>query len=144
MYSHNLFASQNTFENMYDKYSALLMYVAQEISPSKEEAEEILFITFTKARHLKLDQKSNSIHCTALIKLLLQTAHKQLSPGTESNHLKLKLFEKTPMLHKILCNQINLESHCNTNNVTTKQVAKIIREEFTLLHTSKEKDLNTA
>lgn len=133
MYSYNITATQNTLEDMYDKYSALLMYIAMEISPAKEEAEKILFITFTKASHLKLHHQSKGLPCITLIKLLIQTAQKQFSPGGQIHNLKLKLFENTPLLHKILCNQINLESYCNTNNVTRTEVAKVIREEFTLL-----------
>ena len=138
MYSFKLPTIENSFERLYDTYSPLLMHIALEIAPSKEEAEEILFITFTKASQLKLNEQSNSLHCIALLKLLIQTAHKEFTTETIKHSLKLKLFENTPMLHQFLCNQMHIDSLCTTNNMNRIELAKILRQEFALLSNKKE------
>lgn len=130
----------NTLENMYDKYSPMLYGIAAEIASSQKEAEQILLTTFQKAHRNDLIEKNKHSLCASLIKLTIQTAHEQLKP---KNNFKLKQFENTPLLHKLLCEQINLEDHCTENKITRTQVLKQIRKEFNSIRNTKAGETKT-
>ena len=119
------------FSQLYDKYSTMLYSIAVEISPTEKQAEEILIITFKKAHKLNLVAQTYPSLCITLIKIIIQTAHEHL--GDFKNNFRLKQFENTPLLHKLLCEQINLDNHCQENNLTRAELGKKIREEFNLL-----------
>ena len=109
----------------------MLYSIAVEISPTEKQAEEILIITFKKAHKLNLVAQTYPSLCITLIKIIIQTAHEHL--GDFKNNFRLKQFENTPLLHKLLCEQINLDNHCQENNLTRAELGKKIREEFNLL-----------
>jgi len=127
-------------ENIYDKYSAMLYSIAVEISPSQKAAKEILITTFKKIREQNLIQIYPSL-CVTLIKLLIKTSHQQLKPKELKHNFKLKQFENTPLLHKFLCEKIDLEVHCTENKLTRSEVGEILREEFNLLRKTKKEEL---
>ena len=126
----------NLFENIYDKYSKMLYSIAEEISPSQKAAEEIQITTFKKVHKQNLIQQIYPSICVTLIKLLIQTAHEQIYHNELKHNFKLKQFENTPLLHKLLCEQINIESNCTENNLSRTEAGKILREEFNLLRNS--------
>lgn len=123
-----------TFESLYDTYSPMLYTIALEISPTEKQAEEILSTTFLKAHQQNLIQKNKHSLCATLIKLTIQTAYEQLKP---KSNFRLKQFENTPLLHKLLCEQITLDDHCTENKITRTQVSYQIRKEFNLIRKSK-------
>lgn len=122
--------AESNFSNLYDTYSPMLYGIALEISPSPIQAEEILSAAFQKAVRQNLIQQNEHSLCATLIKLIIQTAHEQLN---HKNNFKLQQFENTPLLHKILCEQINLEDHCTENKITRMEAAKQMREELQLV-----------
>lgn len=123
-------SGKNIFENLYDTYSTMLYSIALEISPTKRHAEQILSDTFKEAHKQNLASQKNPAQCIALIKLIIQTARHQLNNNKGKINFRLKQFENTPLLHKLLCEQINLEDHCTQNKVTRSEAAKQMREEF--------------
>ena len=130
-----------TLENLYDTYSPMLYGIALEISPGQKEAEEILISTFHKIGKQNLLQQAHPSLCATLIKLIIRTAHEQLKPGQLKNNFRLKQFESTPLLHKLLCEQISLENYGDENKLARAEVAKRIREEFISLRNLKKKDV---
>ncbi len=131
----------NSLENIYDFYSRMLFNIAVEISATEQEAEEILLATFKKIHEQNIVQQIPPSLCLKLIKLLIQTAHERLKPEELKHNFKLKQFESTPLLHKLLCEQINLERHCIENNISLAEAGKILREEFNLLRNAKKREL---
>ena len=127
-------------ENLYNTYGPMLYGIALEISPAPKEAEEILIRTFHKIHEQNLLQARPAL-CATLIKLVIRTAHEQLNPGQLKNNFRLKQFESTPLIHKLLCEQISLENYGEENKLTRAEVAKRIREEFILLRNLKKRDM---
>ncbi len=118
-----------SIENLYDNYSPLLYGIALEISQKQSEAEEILIGTFQKIG-TQVFVKDDPKLCVTLIKLVIQTAHEQLSAGHFVNAFKLKQFESTPIFHKLICEQLSLDDYCKENKIKRVKVIKMIREEF--------------
>ena len=130
-----------TLENLYNTYSPMLYGIALEISPAQKEAEEILISTFHEIYKQNLLQQAHPSLCATLIKLIIRTAHEQLNSTQLKNNFTLKQFESTPLLHKLLFEQISLEKYGEENELTRAEVAKRIQEEFILLRNLKEKDV---
>jgi hypothetical protein len=118
----------------------MLYGVAMEIAPNKTAAEKMLIGTFQKIHQQKLDQQNVPPPYMALVKLLIQTAHEQLYTGQLKYNFQLKQFENTPMLQKLICEQIDLENYCIQNQLTRSEMAKKIREEITSLRDFKKTD----
>lgn len=132
--------SEIKFENIYDTYSPLVYGIALEISPTTEIAEQILFRTFQEVFDQNLIEQKHPSFCVTLIKLVFQITHEQLPPSQLKNNFKLKQFENTPVLHKLLCEQLNLEVYCENNKLTRAEIANKIREEFIFLRKEKNKN----
>jgi hypothetical protein len=116
-------------EALYDRYSPMLYGIALQVSPTQSEAEEILIRTFQKIGTLKLAQGNNRpIPCISLIKMTIEAAHELL--GSFCNNIKLKQFESTPILHKLLCEQMSIDNYCEENGIDRANAAKMIRVEF--------------
>lgn len=122
--------SVKTFEDIYDKYSPMLYGIALEISTSESEGEEILISTFQKVHSQNLIQSTNYSICGTLIKLLIQSAHEILNNNQGKINFKIKIFENTPLLHKLLCEQINFNDHCRDNSLSHAEAINQIRREF--------------
>ncbi|MBC8110648.1 MAG: hypothetical protein H7Y04_06265 [Verrucomicrobia bacterium] len=118
---------------MYDTYGSIVYGIALEMSQNQKEAEGILISTFEKIYKQKLMQQDSHCICATLIKLTVMTACEQLK---QTHGFKLKRFENTPLLHKLLCEQVSLASYCEENKLTQIQVAKTIREELNYLRNS--------
>ncbi|NUO00580.1 MAG: hypothetical protein HUU01_08190 [Saprospiraceae bacterium] len=113
----------STIEKLYDTYSSLLYHIALQISPTPKEAEEVLIGTFQKVYKNNLTDKYPSIFAK-LINLTIQTAQEQLGSEQVKNKFKLDQFEKTPVVHKLLCKQMSLQNYCEGYNLTRDEVAK--------------------
>lgn len=119
--------NKNTIEKIYDTYSPALYGIALEISTTEKEAEEIIIGTF-----LKLHKSNSSVensHCifVTLIKLLLATAREQIKL---KRIIKLKLFKNSPLLQKIVCENLSVKTICGQFQLTIAEVLQRIREEF--------------
>ncbi len=114
---------------LYDTYSPMLYGIALDISSGARQAEDILIRTFAKAGSpdRALDHPASA--CIALIRLLIESAHELLGP-TQASNIKLKIFEKTPLMHKMLCERVNLNDYCQANNMTRMEAGKKMREEL--------------
>lgn len=99
------------FENIYEKYSPMLYGIALQIDPEQKSAEQILIKTFKKIHEQEITQEKYPTYCLTLIHLILKTAH-EIFPLKFENNIKLKQFESTPLLHKLICKQINLQDFC--------------------------------
>jgi len=124
---------KTTLENIYDFYCPYLYSVALQISPTTQQAEELLIMTFQKAhtQHVDWVEQGKSF-CFLLIKLMVQIAQEQLSPGETKCNFKISQFEKTPLLHQLLVEQHSIDSYCIANDVGRHQVVLQIRDEFRL------------
>jgi hypothetical protein len=131
----------NSFENIYDKHSAMLFGIALELSSTEIEAEEILIKTCKKIHEYNLMLETNSSLCVTLIKLVIQTAKEQLKPNEIKHNFKFKHYENTPLLHKLLCEQKNLESYLIENNLSRVEIGKMLRKEFNLLRKMQQREL---
>ena len=119
-----------SIESVYDSYSAMLYGIALEISPSLKVAEDILIKTFEKVHQLNIIKHVSSSICVTLIKLILQTAQKELKHDEQKHNFKLKRFENYPLLHQMLCEQINLDGICLKHKLTPLKASQKLREEF--------------
>lgn len=132
--------SEIKFEKIYDSYSPLVYGIALEISPTTEIAEQILFRTFQEVFNQNLIEQKHPSLCVTLIKLVFHIAHEQLLPSQLKNNFKLKQFENTPLLHKLFCEQLNLEVYCKNNKLSPAEIANKIHEEFIYLRKIKKEN----
>jgi len=124
---------------LYQDYGVRLYVVALEIAPDQSATEKILVETFVKIHQLQLVQLNEHpppIYST-LIKLLLQTAHEHLYTDQLKYNFKLKQFEHTPLLHKLICEQISLENYCKENQISRAEAAKEMRKELMSIRRTK-------
>lgn len=101
--------------------------IAVDISPTILEAEEIFISVFEKVHKQNLIARVNNGICAKIIKLTIQEAHKQLNI---KDNIKLSRFENSPLLHEILCREINVDTYCQENKLSKMEVAERVREEF--------------
>ncbi|AEE53467.1 hypothetical protein [Haliscomenobacter hydrossis] len=131
--------SNTSVEKLYHSYGTKLYSIALEIAPNQAAAEKILIGTFVKIHRQQstlLNTHSPPIYIT-LIKLILQTAHEQLYTSQLKYNFTLKQFANTPLLNKLICEQISLENYCTENQLTRADAAKKIREELMSIRNSK-------
>lgn len=124
--------SKSEFLTFYERYSKMVFGAAMEITANQKLAEEILLETFKKAHHQNLDGQTKDSSCLSLIKLLIKTAHEILPDGGKPN-IRLKMFESSPTLHQLLCEQVSLENHCEEKNISRVEARKNIRAEVNML-----------
>jgi hypothetical protein len=128
--------SLQDFESLYDAYSPMLYGIAVKISQTQEEAEGILNSTFCQIFHeLKSFSNRPFLH-VIFIKILLQTAHKQLPGGKIGNGIKLKRFEAMPIIHQLLCQHKNIQEYCDEHQQTRREASNSISKEVILLQES--------
>ncbi len=125
--------TQNSLAKVYDLYGPMLYGIALEICEVEKTAEEIIFTTFQKFVKQNYLNSKKELFCALLIKLMIQTAHEQLNKNSAVFNFKVKQFEKAPLLHKLLCELIPLEDHCNNVKITRLEAARQIRSEFNLI-----------
>lgn len=124
---------------LYQDYGSRLYVVALEVAPDQTTAEKILVDTFLKIcppKFIQLNEPPPLIYI-ALIKLLLQTAQEQLYDDQSPYNFKLKQFEHSPLLHKLICEQMSLNDYCEENHLSRAEVAKEIRKEVMSLRKAK-------
>jgi hypothetical protein len=126
-----------TFDNIYESYKNMIYGIALEVSPSAQEAEEIMVSTFVKVHRDNIPAENHPSICISLIKTVIQTAHERLHPGQSNNNFKIRYFEKTPLLHSMFCGQLNIDKYCMDNGVGRAEAALILREEFNSLRSFK-------
>ncbi|MBK8567093.1 MAG: hypothetical protein IPN76_28145 [Saprospiraceae bacterium] len=117
-------------EALYDRHSSMLYSIALQISPTQSGAEEILIRTFQKIDQQAMFRDHHPADCANLIKLVIQTAIEYLGANVTANNFKIKQFEDTPILHKLLCEQMSLDNYCDENGIGRAEVTKIFRQEF--------------
>ena len=83
-----------------------------------------LINTFTKAHHQNVVDQKYPIPCIMLINLIVQTAIEQLKHEGKTNFV-LKKFANIPLVHKILCEQITLETY-NSKQCTPAPTKSIV------------------
>jgi hypothetical protein len=117
---------------LYQDYGVKLYVVALEIAPDQAAAEKIVIETFVKIHQQQLVQLNEHPPPSYItfIKLLLQTAHEHLYSDQLKYNFKLKQFEHTPLLHKLICEQISLENYCKENHLSRREAAKEMRKEL--------------
>lgn len=123
----------STFEILYHTYSKMLYGIALEISSDQKEAEEILINTFQKAYKQKITRQNYPSVCITLIRLIIQSAKERPSPNQQIKNFKLKQFDNTPLLHKILCDQISLEQCSEESKLSRNELSKKLRIEVLAL-----------
>jgi hypothetical protein len=127
------------FENMYDKYSPMVYGIVLEISPTKEQAGQILVRLFQKVYEQNILQEKKHCLCATLIKLTIQTAQEQLKQKKNNNFL---LFKDSKFLNMIICEERPVTTICEEYKMTFNQVTQKIREELHIVqHLKKVTDL---
>lgn len=119
----------------------MLYSIALQVSPSRIIAEKILLNTFKKVYQQYIVLQEKKPFCIDLIKVIIQTAQEELYPGETKYTFKIKQFENTPLLHKLLIEQVNLENYCNENGITRNNALLIIRNEFMMIRNTSAKNL---
>ena len=132
---------KTSFENIYDAYCPMLYSIALQVSPTRKIAEKILINTFRKIYH-QTDFQKKKPFCIDLIKMIIQTAQEELHPGETTYTFKIKQFQNTPLLYKLLIEQVNLENYCNENGITRNNALLIIRNEFMMIRNTSAKNLS--
>ena len=108
----------------------MLYNIALQVCPTYTKAEKILLLTFKKVYHQKIDWMDKKPFCFDIIKLIIQTAQEELYPGDTTCNFKIKEFENTPLLHKLLVEQLTLENYCIENSIARRKALLTIRNEF--------------
>ncbi len=124
---------KSSFEIFYDTYSSMAYDMALQISPNQDVAEQILLASFQKAKHQNIITRSHPSPCISLIKIIIDTAHKQLNNNQGKTNFKLRQFENSPMLQHLLCEQASIDAHCSNNNITKEEAAIKLRAELLAL-----------
>lgn len=115
---------------LYDSHGPMLYGVALQISPTQDEAEEILIRTFVKIERQAMFRNQHPSDCANLIKLVVQTGMEYLGSSVNANNFKLKQFEDTPILHKLICEQMSLDKYCEASGISREEAANALRKEF--------------
>jgi hypothetical protein len=119
----------SAIESIYDAYGPMLYGIALELAAGVNQADEILARTFAKIRKQNLFTEDQSSVCARLIRLLIESAQEVLDTRQTEN-IKLKHFEKTPLIHKLLCEQANITDYCEESKLTRLEAGKKLREEL--------------
>ncbi len=90
----------------------------------------MVIITFKKFYAQGATKQNSPSHCVTLIKLLVQTALEHLAHGTSEHRFKIKQFENSPLLHKLLCDKVDMLGQSTTNNLKLEESGKKIRQEL--------------
>jgi hypothetical protein len=131
----------DTFEAIYDAYGALLHSIALDILPSRREADEATTRTFVKIYTQPLARRS--LLCIELIRLLLTTAH-ELYPGSVSTAIPAGKMRQTPLIYRIIYERFDTDEYGAQNNLTYKQVRKMLHEEVFLIREAYDIERNAA
>lgn len=132
--------AKSKFEMLLDKYGPLLHQIALQISPTAEQAEDILIKAFADAHKQNIAEQSFPSPFISLIKILINRAQRQFGNSLSSETFKLPQFEKLPVLQRIFCEQTSLEIYCANNKITREEIGKQLRIEFLLLRKSHEEN----
>lgn len=132
---------KTSFENIYNAYCPMLYSIALQLCPTRKIAEKILLNAFKKVYQQNIVLQEKKPFCIDLIKIIIQTAQEELYPGETKCNFKIKQFEKTPLLHKLLIEQHSLENYCNENGITRHNALLIIRNEFMFIRNTCAKNL---
>jgi hypothetical protein len=122
--------AEHIIENMYDTYGGMLYNIALEILPTKKDAEDILIRLFEKIALQKGIQQNGLLICLPLIKLLLETAKEQPYAGRLKINYRLRQFQNTPLLAKVIFEEMGLENYCKENKLGRLDTAKKLRKEM--------------
>jgi hypothetical protein len=117
-------------ENLYDTYGGMLYSIALEILPTKKDAEDILVRLFEKIALQKGIQQNGLLISLHLIRLLLAAAKEQPYAGKLKINFRLKQFENTPLLNRIIIKEMRLDNYCKEKNITRVEGAKELRAEL--------------
>ena len=107
--------------------------IALQLCPNNTKAENIFLLTFNKISQQHTEWSDKKFSCIDLIKLMIQIAKEEMYPGDMECNFKIKQFENTPILHKILVEQLCLENYCLENSITRSKAIADIREEFLVI-----------
>ena len=129
-----------SLECIYDEYGPVMYGVAMQISASVQEAERILIHAFKKIKKQKLAEQAPSMWGFKLVKLTIETAL-ELYPKYKGNHLQLKSFYRSPILRKLLCEDVNITSLSNQDDITPAQCMKNLKMELSLFLSIKKRYL---
>ena len=124
---------KTSFKNIYDTYFHILYDIALQLCPNNTKAENIFLLTFNKVSQQLTAWSDKKFSCIDLIKLMIQIAKEEMYPGDMECNFKIKQFENTPILHKILVEQLCLENYCLENSITRSKAIADIREEFLVI-----------
>ncbi len=116
-------------ERVYDEYGAVIYGVAMQISSSEEEAEQILMQVFKKLQGQKL--MNQHLPCIRFVKLTIETAL-ELYPEYNGSQLTWKPFYRSPLLKKLFCENVSIQSLSELDNITSAQCMKNLKMELSL------------
>ncbi len=69
--------------------------------------------------------------CVRFVKLIIETAL-ELYPKYNGSQLTWKPFYRSPMLKKLFCENVTIQSLSETDNITSAQCMKILKMELSL------------
>ena len=128
---------QSAFENIYEKYSAIIYGIALEICPNVICAELVFTATFKKIYNSNITVQNSPIYYIELIRLVFRITKNEIYPHEKKINFKLKQFDTTPLLQQLICNEISLDNYCILNNIEKNVGLRLIKSEFNSLRNLK-------
>ncbi len=123
-------------KNVYDAYCPMLYSIALQLGASNIEAERILLLSFEKINRQQSEWMGKEPFCIGLMKLIVQTAQEALYPAVAEVHFNNGQFDNTSLLHKLLAEQLSLETYCSENNIDRNQALLSLRKELMEIRTA--------
>ena len=127
-------------ERIYDQYSPVMYNIAMQLTSSEKESEQILICMFKKISKQKLFEPDHTLPCVRFIKLTIETTY-ELFPKYKRIPIQLKQFQRSPILNKLLCENMSIKSFSWQNNISSSQSMQSLKIEMAMLLNIKKKYL---
>jgi hypothetical protein len=125
--------SDTGLASIFDKYGGVLYGIALQICPTEKQAELVLVKTLRSLSAREPMPPPNIALCMQLIHLIIKTAKSEgyYTPGWSDR--RLKLFEDSPLLRRLFCEQQTLAEFCLQTNMPLTEALKKVQWEFARL-----------
>jgi hypothetical protein len=120
-------------ESIFDKYGGVLYGIALQICTNERQAELVLVKTIRSLSARKPLPPSNIVLCMQLIHLIIKTAKSEGYYESERSGGRLKLFEDSPLLRRLFCEQQTLAEFCLQTNMPLTEALIKVQWEFARL-----------
>lgn len=120
-------------EHLYDTFSPLIYSIALQISPSPKLAEEVLCNSFKKFYNWMASKAYTGFVFPSIIRLTVDTAKDLFHVDT---NLRLRQFELTPMLYKLVCQDCTFQEYLESSKLSKEEGLQRIQKEVAFIKQS--------